>query len=52
MFNRPEFVKWLVTKRRVNVYKLSNNGHTPHSLAINYNSPATASFLQHVIYSS
>ena len=29
------------------MYKLSNNGHTPHSLAINYNSPATASFLQH-----
>ena len=47
MFNRPEFVKWLVTKRGVDVYQLSNNGRTPLSLAINYSSPATASFLQH-----
>ena len=46
-YNRLEFVKWLVTKRGVDVNQLDNYGRTPLSLAIDFGPTAIVSFLQH-----
>ena len=47
LHNKLEVVKWLVTKRGADVFKATNDGETPFSIAIDYDSTATASFLQH-----